>query len=156
MADDIIELAVAIELECAALYEVFAAAFADNAELHYFWKLYAEAERYHGATIRIHAAAFQTAPDASQLVVGPVEMTELLALVRENRVRFERAAPTVLEALRLARQIEDSSAEVHLRAQFFKGHALAELFQKMAEEDRAHRNVLETAEQRFGGAAAEA
>ena len=51
---EILDLAVAIELECAGVYEVFASQFTENEELATFWRLYAEAERYHAATIRLH------------------------------------------------------------------------------------------------------
>jgi hypothetical protein len=147
---DIIELAVAIELECAGLYEVFAKNFAGDAELVYFWKLYAEAERYHGATIRIHQAAFSDGVDPARLQVGSEDMLSLLSYIRENRTRYEREKPTVQDAMRIARRIEESSAELHGRTQFFKLHpSYAELFEKMAEEDRAHRDVLVAAEQKF-------
>ncbi|MFZ5476371.1 MAG: hypothetical protein ACOZNI_06300 [Myxococcota bacterium] len=152
MGGDIIELAVAIELECAALYEVFARSFASNPEIVYFWKLYAEAERYHGASIRIHQAAFaaELAPD--QLAVGAEDAAAVLAEIREMRQRFERTPPGIREALAVARRVEESSAELHGRTQFFKLPALQELFHKMAEEDRDHRDVLAKAEQRFAGA----
>ena len=42
---DVLRIAVDIELECAAVYEVFAQHCADHAELSIFWRLYAEAER---------------------------------------------------------------------------------------------------------------
>lgn len=58
---EIIDLAVNIELECAALYEVYARCFASQDELVYFWRLYAEAERYHAASIRIHQASLMLA-----------------------------------------------------------------------------------------------
>ncbi|MES2638891.1 MAG: hypothetical protein V4850_05395 [Myxococcota bacterium] len=147
---DIIDLAVAIELECAALYEVFGRCFAGRDEVVYFWRIYAEAERYHAASIRIHQAAFSGEP-MEALEVGAIEAGKVLDEIRALRVGFERAPPTIVEALRAARQVEESSAELHGRTQFFKLHPhFAELFQKMAEEDRAHRDVLSTAEQRFG------
>jgi hypothetical protein len=154
MRTDIIELAVAIELECAGLYEVFAKRSAGNPELVYFWKLYAEAERYHGATIRIHQAAFAGDVDAAQLDAGPEEMHALLAYIRDARASAEREAPSVADAIRIARRIEESSAELHGRTQLFKLNPhTAELFEQMAQEDAAHREVLLTAERKFGGEA---
>lgn len=150
---DVIELAVAIELECAGLYEVFAKRAEGNPELVYFWKLYAEAERYHGATIRIHAAAVAGDLDTSKLEAGPEEMQALLAYIREARARYEREAPTVGEAIRVARRIEETSAELHARTQLFKQTPLfAELFEQMASEDEAHREALLTAERKFAAA----
>ncbi len=150
---DIMELAVAVELECAALYEVFARNFAPQAELSYFWSLYAEAERYHGATIRIHQAAFTDGVDPSRLQVGAEEMASLLAYIREHVARFEREPATISEAIRIARRIEESSADLHGRTQFFKLHpAYGDLFEKMAEEDRAHRDALLAAEKKFASA----
>lgn len=150
MRDDIIELAVAIELECAALYEVFARAFASNEELVYFWRLYAEAERYHGASIRIHQAAFASEVQPENLEVGTAECRQVLDQIRGLRQGFERKAPSIAEAMKAARQVEETNAELHGRTQFFKLHPhFEELFRKMAEEDRAHRDVLATAERKF-------
>lgn len=150
MGADIIELAVAIELECAALYEVFARSFASNEELVYFWRLYAEAERYHGASIRIHQAAFAGEVDTANLQVGVAEAQAVLDEVRGMRERYEKAAPTIAVALSVARRVEESNAELHGRTQFFRLHPnFEELFRKMAEEDRAHRDVLATAERKF-------
>lgn len=147
---DIIDLAVAIELECAALYEVFGRCFSGRDEIVYFWRIYAEAERYHAASIRIHQATFSGEP-MEALEIGVVEASKVLEEIRALRVGFERSPPTIGEALRAARGVEESSAELHGRTQFFKMHPhFSELFQKMAEEDRAHRDVLTTAEQRFG------
>lgn len=149
---DIIDLAVAIELECAALYEVFARCFGNKDEIVYFWRIYAEAERYHAASIRIHQAAF-SGEALRGLDVGVDEAAKVLAEIREMRERYERKPPTIGEALRAARRVEESSAELHGRTQFFKLHPhFAELFQQMAEEDKAHRDTLTTAEQRFGAA----
>lgn len=157
MSVDVIELAVAIELECAGLYEVFAKAFSGNAELVYFWKLYAEAERYHGATIRIHQMAVSGSVDVDALEAGPTEMAALLSRIKDARARFEREAPSAAEAIRFARSIEETSSELHARTQLFKhAPAFAEFFAQMAEEDEAHRQALLTAERKFGGHAAQA
>ena len=154
-AADIIDLAVAIELECAALYEVFGRCFAGRDEVVYFWRLYAEAERYHAASIRIHQAAFTGEDATSGLQVGRDEAAAVLEQIKGLRVGFERTAPTISEALAAARQVEETSAELHGRTQFFKLHPhFEELFLKMAEEDRAHRDVLATAEKRFAQPAA--
>ncbi len=152
---DIIDLAVAIELECAALYEVFGRCFAGRDELVYFWRLYAEAERYHAASIRIHQAAFTGERMAESLEVGVDEAAQVLDEIRGMRAGFERAPPTVSAALAAARRVEESSAELHGRTQFFKLHPhFEDLFRKMAEEDLAHRDVLATAERKFGQPAA--
>jgi hypothetical protein len=147
---DIIDLAVAIELECAALYEVFARCFAGRDEVAYFWRLYAEAERYHAASIRIHQAAFTGDHASDALEVGIDEAARVLDEIRTLRVGYERTPPTIAQALASARHVEETSAELHGRTQFFRLHPhFEELFQKMAEEDRAHRDVLATAEKKF-------
>jgi hypothetical protein len=65
-------------------------------------------------------------------------------------MRYEREPITVAEAMGLARKVEEHSAELHGRTQFFAGvPELQELFVKMAEEDRAHRDMLSTAAQKF-------
>jgi hypothetical protein len=142
-----VELSVAIELECAALYEVFAKAFQGRADLVYFWKLYAEAERYHAASIRIHQATFE--PDG--VVPDDPAARRFLEELRGHRMRYEREPITVKESLKLARMVEEHSEELHGRTQFFANNpGLQDLFTKMAEEDRAHRDMLSTAEQKFG------
>jgi hypothetical protein len=144
----IVDLAVAIELECAALYEAYARAFAKRSDLFTFWRLYAEAERYHAATIRIHQASFAEAP-----VSGDVDTSEarlFLEQLRTARSEAEQPGITPRTALGKARWVEEASAELHGRTQFFKSHPhLAELFAKMAEEDQAHRDVLRSAEAKF-------
>ena len=153
---EIIDLAVNIELECAALYEVYARCFSSQEELVYFWRLYAEAERYHAATIRIHQAHFlatDIAPTADDGDVDPSDARRFLAELKEARESAERRPPTVLEALRRARWVEEHSAELHGRTQFFRGHPqLAEMFRAMAEEDRSHREMLDNAEKRWAQA----
>lgn len=147
--DDVVDLAVAIELECASLYEAYARSFSKRAELVTFWRLYAEAERYHAATIRIHQASFADAPVSGQ--VDPTAAQAFLRDLRAARLEAERPGVTVKQAMGKARWVEESSAELHGRTQFFQSHPhLAELFSKMAEEDQAHRDLLTSAERKFG------
>lgn len=150
--EGLIEVAVAIELECAALYEVFARRFQGNDEFVYFWKLYAEAERYHAASIRIHQATFA----GDEPPVEPVDLASakgLLEDLKAQRVRAEREPISAESALQMARKVEEHSAELHGRTQFFAGNAeFAEMFEQMAAEDRAHRDMLGSAERKFGGA----
>lgn len=147
-ASDIVDLAVAIELECAALYEAYARVFAKRTDFFTFWRLYAEAERYHAATIRIHQASFADAPASGE--VDTSSARTFLAELRDARAEAERPGLTARQALGRARWVEQASAELHGRTQFFKSHPhLAELFAKMAEEDQAHRDVLLSAEAKF-------
>ncbi len=148
---NIVDLAVTIELECAGLYEAYARCFAGKDEIVYFWRLYAEAERYHAATIRIHQASFDAVPTATDII--PEEAQQFLDQLKKHRADAEHKIPSIVEALRVARWVEDSSADMHARAQFFKNHPqLTELFARMAEEDRAHRDVLTSAEEKFAPA----
>jgi len=150
-AANLIDTAVNIELECAALYEAYARCFAGRDEVVYFWRLYAEAERYHAATIRIHQASFQDAGEVPG-EVSDAEARDFLDRVRQHRADAERTRPTVTDALRVARWVEEHSADLHARSQFFRSRPeLVELFERMAEEDRAHRDVLKSAEEKFGG-----
>ncbi len=152
---DVLELAVAIELECAALYEVYAKTFAKNHEMVYFWRLYAEAERYHAASIRIHQTALSgMAPAGEQTFdVEEDEARAFLAEVKGSRERAERDGIAIGEALRTARRVEENAAELHGRTQFFKAYPdFGDLLQKMAEEDKAHRNVLASAEKKWAAA----
>lgn len=154
---EMIDLAVSIELECAALYEVYARCFSRHDELVYFWRLYAEAERYHAASIRIHQAGLlpaDTDPTVAEGEVDPTEARTFLAELKSAREAAERSPPTVVEALRRARWVEENSAELHGRTQFFRRHPqLAELFRTMAEEDRSHREMLANAEKRWAESA---
>lgn len=148
---NIIDLAVNIELEVAALYEAYARVFGGRQEVAYFWRLYAEAERYHAATIRIHQASFQETVTEDDTEVDLSDAVRFLDELRALRTQAEKSPPTILEALAVARRVEENSAELNGRTQFFRRHpGLAELFKRMAEEDRAHRDVLTTAEQRWG------
>lgn len=149
---DVLEVSVAIELECAALYEVFAKAFAANPEQVYFWRLYAEAERYHAASIRVHQVALSANPGPVDvpLDVEYGEAKAFLDALRSRREGYERDGVGIKEALEAARWTEEQSAEVHGRTQFFR-HVpeFGELFQKMVEEDKAHRDVLASAEAKW-------
>jgi hypothetical protein len=154
-AASIIDLAVTIELECAGLYEAYARCFSGKDEVVYFWRLYAEAERYHAATIRIHQASFQEAPVDEETEVPPVEALSFLDQLKKHRADAERKLPDIRQALEVAGWVEESSAELHARTQFFRKHPeLADLFARMAEEDRAHRDVLKSAQQKFAGVGA--
>ena len=155
--NDVLELAVSIELECAGLYEVFAKRFANKRELVYFWMNYAEAERYHAASIRIHQSALAGMPPVGEQAfdVESGEARTFLGEVKAAREKAEREGVSIGEALKLARWVEESSAELHGRIQFFKVFPeFGDLLQKMAEEDRAHRDLLESAEKRWAGASA--
>jgi hypothetical protein len=129
---------------------VFGRRFSHDPELVYFWRLYAEAERYHGATLRLHRAAFVPELDTSALPAGHDDLRALLAEVRGLRERWERTAPSLGEALDAAQRIEETTAEVHGRTQFFRGlPGYEDVLEKMVEEDRAHREVLAAAHARF-------
>lgn len=149
---EMIDLAVGIELECAALYEVYARCFAASEELRTFWGFYAEAERYHAASIRIHVAALMGAePEGGDSAeVDPVEARTFLERLKQMRVDAERNPPRAAEAFGRAREIEEHSAELHGRTQFFERYpSLAELFREMAADDREHREKLSQAEKRW-------
>jgi len=154
---DVLELAVGIELECAGLYEVFAKRFSSRRELAYFWMNYAEAERYHAASIRIHQSALAGLPEVGEqkFDAESVDAQSFLDALRAARQRCERDGVDIAEALRLARWVEESSAEIHGRIQFFKVFPdFGDLLQKMADEDRAHRDLLASAEKRWANVTA--
>lgn len=154
---EMIDLAVAIELECAALYEVYARCFSASEELRTFWGFYAEAERYHAASIRIHVAALMGAEaDAAGSESPAVDATEarvFLERLKGMRGDAERSPPRAAEAFGQARLIEEHSAELHGRTQFFAEYpSLAELFREMATDDLEHREKLSQAEKRWPAA----
>ncbi len=154
---DVLELAVGIELECAALYEVFAKRSTSRRELVYFWMNYAEAERYHAASIRIHQSALAGMPEVGEqkFEVESHDAAAFLADVRAVREKCEREGVTIAESMRLARWVEEHSAELHGRIQFFKVFPeFGDLLQKMAEEDLAHRDLLSSAEKRWASVSA--
>jgi hypothetical protein len=132
---DILELSVAIELECAAVYEVFAKRFGADDDLSMFWRLYAEAER------SADGDSFPSEVEASR---------GFLDKLRSWRREFDARMPTRPEAFGIAREIEGHTAELHGRTQFFKLYPrFRELFQRMVEEDLSHRDMLVDAERRF-------
>lgn len=155
--NDIIEIAVAIELEVAAVYDLFASTFAENEELSIFWRLYAETERYHAATIRIHQSAFakeatQQAIDAGEFPTQLEESKKFLDQLRSIRQTFTDAPATLAQAFAAARTLENDAAEIHGRTQFFKVYPqFHELFVSLVEEDLGHRQMLDEAALRFGG-----
>lgn len=149
---DVLELAVAIEHECAAVYETFARRFADDGEFSAFWRLYAEAERYHGATIRIHQATFGNgaAADGDQFNAEAAESERFLEQLRGWRTKYASGPITRAEAFAVAKDIEGATAELHGRTQFFRLYPrFQELFARMTEEDTQHRAMLGDAEGRF-------
>lgn len=149
---DVLELAVGIEHECAGVYEVFARRFADDGEFSAFWRLYAEAERYHGASIRIHQATFGqgAAADGDQFNAEAEASERFLEQLKGWRQRFSSGPITRAEAFEVAKAIESSTAELHGRTQFFKLYPrFQELFERMTEEDVQHREMLGDAERRF-------
>lgn len=148
---EILDLAVAIELECAGVYEVFAKRFTEDEDFSMFWRLYAEAERYHGASIRIHQATFGDEQLAlSQFAAEADASRAFLDRLRGWRRDFEKRMPTRNEAFGIAKEIETHTAELHGRTQFFALYPrFEELFRRMVDEDLSHRDMLVDAERRF-------
>jgi len=151
-ASDILDLAVKIELECAAVYEALGKAFVQHPELSMFWKLYAETERYHAACIRVHQASLLShgALEGDAFPAEVEESRELLQRLQHWKKDLRTNQPSVAEAFSLARSLENHTAELHGRTQFFALYPeFQELFQQMVEEDREHRAFLDSAEKRF-------
>ncbi len=149
---EFITLAADIELAVAAIYDHFAQQFAHHVEFSTFWRLSAEAERYHAATIRIHEATTQTDQDVDEATL-PIEVAEAKRLLGELASMHADLAGnprTPAQAIELALQIESEGAEVHGRSQFsFLYPELEELFSRLAEEDRAHRKSFALAKNKF-------
>ena len=149
---EFITLAADIELAVAAIYDHFAQQFSDNVEFSTFWRLSAEAERYHAATIRIHEATSQPDQEVNEADL-PVEVAEarrMLAELATTLADLTVTPRTPALAIELALQIEGEGAEVHGRSQFsFLYPELEELFSRLAEEDRAHRKSFALAKQKF-------
>jgi hypothetical protein len=147
---EILDLAVAIEHECAGVYEVFARQFSEDDDLSCFWRLYAEAERYHGASIRIHQATFADPVDGDDFPTEVGESREFLDRLRGIRKTWEQKKPTLDQAFAAAKEIESTTAELHGRTQFFRLYPRFEdLFLRMVAEDESHRDMLVEAERRF-------
>lgn len=153
--NNVMEVAVAIELEVAAVYDLFAETFAASEELSLFWRLYAETERYHAATIRIHQTAF-VQPEIMATAMEeefPTEFgetREFLAKIRALREGFVETPPSLEQAFEAAKFLESDAAEVHGRTQFFKIYPqFHNLFLTLVEEDLGHRKMLVEAQERF-------
>ncbi len=154
---EFITLAADIELAVAAIYDHFAQQFAHHVEFSTFWRLSAEAERYHAATIRIHEATSQPDQEVNEADL-PVEVAEakrMLGELVELLTDLSATPRTPAQAIELALQIEGEGAEVHGRSQFsFLYPELEELFSRLAEEDRAHRKSFALAKAKFSGLSA--
>lgn len=149
---EFITLAADIELAVAAIYDHFAQQFSDHVEFSTFWRLSAEAERYHAATIRIHEATAvpDQVLDDTQLPIEVAEARKLLAQLRETQADLLANPRTPVQAIELALEIEGEGAEVHGRSQFgFLYPDLEDLFSRLAEEDRAHRKSFALAKSKF-------
>jgi len=150
--EDIIELAIAIELGAAEVYDTFARNFQDNEELYLFWKLYSEAERYHAATIRVHQTAFASSNPVDQDDF-PTEVEESRAFLAQLEAwvaEFTATPATIERAFEVADHVENGAAEIHGRTQFFKLYPQFQaLFTSMVEEDVGHRRMLQEAAARF-------
>jgi hypothetical protein len=152
MLKDYVQLAAEIELAVAELYDMFASTFSKNEELSHFWRLSAEAERYHAATIHVHLLVLEEsqADSAPQLPVEMDEMKRFQQQIAEIKARCLTRAPSPAEALLLAQKVEEQGSETHGRAQFdFLYPSLKDLFVRMAEEDLAHRRSFASAMGKF-------
>jgi hypothetical protein len=145
---ELVDLAIAIEHACAGVYDVFSSAFADDETLRSFWGTYAEAERYHGAMIALHRAAFLA--DDADPGEFPMELGEsrrFLEQLEAWQERYTAHPPSRGEAFALAERIEAHTAELHGRRQFYgRQPQLADLFERMVQEDEDHRRLLADAQ----------
>lgn len=151
---DYVQLAAQVEDAVARIYDLFGTQFSANVEFSHFWRLSAEAERYHAATIRLHQAVLtdDCAVDETRLPVAVQETAEFLEDLQDKARACAAAPPTQSEAIEMALWIESHGSEVHGRTQFaFLHPTMAELFQRLEEEDRVHRRTFEVARQRFNG-----
>ena len=147
-----VQLAAAVEDAVATVYELFGAHFAANVEFSHFWRLCAEAERYHAATIRLHEMVLplDARADESKLPNVAREVQDFLEDLHARVQACQRTPVSPKEALDLAYWIESQGSEVHGRTQFaFLHPAMAELFQHLEEEDRVHRQTFDAARARF-------
>jgi rubrerythrin len=150
---EFITLAADIELAVASIYDHFAQQFSEHVEFSTFWRLSAEAERYHAATIRIHeaTAAPDQVVDDDQLPIEVSQARKLLGQLQQTQAELVSNPRTPDQAIELALEIESEGAEVHGRSQFaFLYPDLEDLFSRLAEEDRAHRKSFALAKAKFG------
>ncbi|MFH1465940.1 MAG: hypothetical protein ABIO70_16245 [Pseudomonadota bacterium] len=149
---EFIKLAMDIELAAAAVYDLFAQQFSDQVEFSTFWRLSAEAERYHAATVRICGTAIPADREVDEAQL-PVEVESARQLLERLAALVEdlRASPrTPAAAIEVALELESDGAEIHGRTQFaFLYPELAEMFSRLAAEDREHRKSFELARAKF-------
>jgi rubrerythrin len=149
---EFINLATDIELAAAAIYDCFARQFADNVEFATFWRLSAEAERYHAATIRICSSAVppDREVDEAQLPLEVEKARRFLARLTGLPADLAASPPSPAQAIDLALDLEGDGAEIHGRTQFaFLFPELAEVFSRLADEDRGHRKSFALARAKF-------
>lgn len=149
---EFIKLATDIELTAAAIYDRFSRQFADRVEFSTFWRLSAEAERYHAATLRICSSAVPADREVDEVQL-PVEIETARRLLGRLTALLDDLAQhprTATEAIDLALEFEGDGAEIHGRTQFaFLFPELAEVFARLADEDREHRKSFALARAKF-------
>ncbi len=150
--EDFIETAARIEDRVAEIYDLMGTRFSHQQEFALFWRLCAEAERYHAASIRLYRSLL---PEGQAVEDGRIEaqMKDLLDFMEKLDELENRCGDSELtgqDALGLAIEIESHCAESHGRSQFGSFYPdLGALFEKLAEEERVHRRTFTSARTRF-------
>lgn len=142
-----------IELKVAEVYDLFGQCFSEDPRLHNFWRLFAEAERYHSLLIQMQKVLLSHVQlDAERLFRWQQEVEDATTYLNNitRRIREEGWSPSIPEAFMMAHEIEGRSLEIQARSlEFADQSTIGELFTSLHEEDMGHRHKLLVARSQF-------
>ena len=141
----IFEKAQRIEELCAEAYRLLAESFAGDGPARDLFVRLAQEELQHAGRVRLLAARYRHDPRLLGVPSGASELDGMLADAEQavDSIRRGNFARTAEEARARAGALEEHFARAHAELISHEGHpALREFFWKLAEQDRAHNELL--------------
>ncbi len=142
---EIFEKAQRIEELCAEAYRLLAEQFADDTEARDLFQRLEDEELQHASRVRLLAARYRHDPRLLGVPVSATDLDGMLADAQQavEAIRHRAFARTADEARARAASMEERFARAHAELISHEGHpALREFFWKLAEQDRAHNDLL--------------
>jgi hypothetical protein len=142
---EVFEKAVRIEEVCAEAYRLLSEQFAADAGARELFRRLEQEELQHASRVKLLAARYRHDP---RLLGVPLVSGELAALLEDAEqalaaIQRRSFAQTADEAKARAVAMEERFARAHAELISHEGHpALREFFWKLAEQDRAHNELL--------------
>ncbi len=141
----VFEKAQRIEELCAEAYGLLAEQFAADAATRDLFLRLEQEELQHASRVRLLAARYRHEPRLLGGPTSPAELDTMLADAEKavDAIRRRAFAGTAEEARARAALMEERFARAHAEIISHEGHpALREFFWKLAEQDRAHNELL--------------